>query len=267
MKTLRTLLTVILLAGATMMNAQRMSYDAMSRNARFLTDRMAYTLGVTSMAIIDDIYRINFDYIYGVNDYLDDVAMGYYYDDYNLICARRDNALRYLLGEYLWNRLVGYTYFHRPIVFHDHRWHFSVYDYDHYGHHYFHYGAPTHYSNHYAGGHFFGGMPPRTVGHSGHVGDHNHGYSGPVHHNDHNNNYGAPGNNSRPQGGSYGGSRPQGGSQGGNYGNSRPQGGMNGGGSRSQSNANSSSRQGGATSAGTRGGGNAGGRSAGSGRR
>ncbi len=96
---------------ATAMNAQPMNYNAMRNNARFLTDRMAYTLGITTAAIIDDIYRINYDYICGVNDYLDDVALGYHNDIYMEICYERDRALQYLLGDILWNRLIAYYYF------------------------------------------------------------------------------------------------------------------------------------------------------------
>lgn len=167
MKVLRTILTaVILLIGTMTMNAQRMSYEAMSSNARFLTDRMAYTLGIRDPFIIDDIYRINYDYIYGVNNYLDEVALGYYYEDYNSILLARDYALRNLLGDLLWNRLIGYSYFHRPIVFANRGWHFSIYDYDHHGPHHFFYSAPRPFGSRYAGGHFFHGMAPRG-GHPG----------------------------------------------------------------------------------------------------
>lgn len=142
--------------------AQPMSYDAMRNNARFLTDRMAYTLGISSLAIIDDLYRINFDYIYGINDYLDDIALGYRYDDYLAICAERDYALQMLLGNAIWSRLMGYDYFYRPVFFHNHRWHFGIYDYFDRGHWY--YSAPRYYHE-YRGGHFFGRMQPnRGIG-------------------------------------------------------------------------------------------------------
>lgn len=162
MKALRNLLTAVaLLGGALTMNAQRMSTAAMQSNARFLTDRMAYTLGVTDPFLIDEMYRINYDYIWGVNDYLDDVALGYYYDDYMAVCASRDAALRTLLGVSLWNRVVGYSYFYRPVVFANRGWHFSVYDYDRYGVNRFYFSAPRPYHGGYAGGHFFRGMAPR----------------------------------------------------------------------------------------------------------
>lgn len=162
MKALRTLLTaIVLLAGAMTMNAQRMSIVAMQNNARFLTDRMAYTLGIRDPFLIDEIYRINYDYIWGVNEYLDDVALGYYYDDYLAVCTARDIALRNLLGVSIWNRLLGYNYFYRPIVFANRGWRFSIYDFDRYGRHRYYYAAPRPIARGYAGGHFFRGMAPR----------------------------------------------------------------------------------------------------------
>lgn len=241
MKTFRTILTAVaILFGAMTMNAQRMSYEAISNNARFLTDRMAYELGIRSMSIIDDIYRINFDYIYGVNEYLDEIAMGYYYDDYNDICAQRDYALRRLLGDYMWNRLVGYSYFYRPITFANRRWHFCIYDYDRYGVNHYFYSAPRHYSRHYEGGHYFHGMRP-AGGHviSGHAGVPNR------HGADRYNGHPQGGmNNDRPQGGMNNG-RPQGGMNNGHQGNmnsGRPQGGMHN--DRPQGNMNSGSQSG-----------------------
>lgn len=145
------------------MNAQSMSITVMRNNARFLTDRMAFTLGIRDPYLIDEIYRINYDYIWGVNDYLDDVAMGNYYDDYMTVVSARDVALRTLLGKRTWKRLMGYTYFHRPIVFANHRWRFTIYDYDRYGLHNFHFSAPRPYGAGYAGGHIVRPMAPRPV--------------------------------------------------------------------------------------------------------
>ena len=75
-----TLAAVAMFITTMTMQAQPMSYYAMRENARFLTDRMAYTLGIAT-SLLDDLYMINYDYICGVNDYLDDVAYGYHYDD------------------------------------------------------------------------------------------------------------------------------------------------------------------------------------------
>ena len=162
MKALRTTLAaVILLVGAMTLHAQSMSITAMRSNARFLTDRMAYTLNIRDPFLIDEMYRINYDYILGVNGYLDDVALGYYYDDYMAVCAARDLALRNLLGVRIWNSLIGYSYFHRPIVFANRGWHFSIYDHDRYGAHHFFFHAPRPFTGGYGGGHFFHGMAPK----------------------------------------------------------------------------------------------------------
>ena len=161
MKALRTTLAaVVLFIGAMTANAQSMSIAAMRSNARFLTDRMAYTLGINDPYLIDEIYRINYDYIWGVNEYLDDVALGYYYDDYMTVIAARDIALRNLLGVNVWNRLLNYSYFYRPIVFANNGWRFSIYDYDRYGVNRFYFHAPRPLVT-YTGGHFFRGMPRR----------------------------------------------------------------------------------------------------------
>ena len=158
MKRVRTLIAALFLLCATAVNAQPMNYNAMRNNARFLTDRMAYTLGITTAAIIDDLYRINYDYICGVNDYLDDIALGYYTNEYELMCYERDRALKYLLGTALWNRLVSYDYFYRPISFAERRWRFSIYAYDTRLNHFYH--TVPHYYNTYRGGHFFNRMSP-----------------------------------------------------------------------------------------------------------
>lgn len=159
MKTIRRFLAIMMLMISTSsVFAHPMSYNVMRDNARFLTDRMAYTLGIASGMIIDDLYRINFDFICGVNDYLDDVALGYRYDDYLAVIHERDMALRILLGERIWRRLVTFDYFYRPISFLNHRWSFRIYAYDNrHGHYYF--SSPRHYAD-YRGGHFFRGMRP-----------------------------------------------------------------------------------------------------------
>lgn len=166
MKAVKTLLIGMMMLISSAMMAQPMSYNAMRNNARFLTDRMAYTLGITNLNLLEDIYRINFDYIYGLNTYLDDIALGYRYEDYLDLCEERDFALRMLLGDVIWNRLIGYDYFYRPITFHNHRWSFCIYEYDRNIHH-FYYSVPRHYEV-YRGGHFFGGMRPnRGIGDRG----------------------------------------------------------------------------------------------------
>lgn len=164
MKAIKTMIAaLVIMMGSLTANAQCMSITAVRNNARFLTDRMAYTLGISDPFLIDEIYRINYDYIWGVNSYLDDVAMGYYYDDYISVCSARDIALRTLLGNVVWNRVIGYSYFYRPIVFANRCWHFSIYDYDRHGRGHFFLSVPRPYNRGYEGGHFFRGMAPRDT--------------------------------------------------------------------------------------------------------
>lgn len=156
MKTLRTLFAALaIMMTMAAANAQPMSVYSMRNNARFLTDRMAYTLGL-SAAILDDLYYINYDYICGVNDYLDAVALGYRYDDYMEVIYARDRALRRLLTERQWALLMTYDYFYRPISFADHRWNFSIYLHDRRMDRFF-YRAPRLFDD-YRGGRFFTGM-------------------------------------------------------------------------------------------------------------
>lgn len=149
--------TLALVVGTMTATAHPMSYSAMRNNARFLTDRMAYTLGL-STALLDDLYYINYDYICGVNDYLDDVALGYYYDDYMDVLRRRDYALQRLLTSAQWAALMTYDYFYRPISFVDRAWRFALYAFDHRPNYYY-YRVPRHF-NSYRGGHHFHGMRP-----------------------------------------------------------------------------------------------------------
>lgn len=180
MKKVRIFIATICMICAMTANAQPMNYNAMRNNARFLTDRIAYTLGITSAAIIDDIYRINFDYICGVNDYLDDVALGYYSNEYNQLCYERDMALQYLLGTRLWNRFITYDYFYRPIRFENRRWSFGIYAHD-TRMNYFYRSVPVYFDS-YRGGHFFSPMRPVRTYNNYNV-YHNGRIVGPVHDN------------------------------------------------------------------------------------
>lgn len=156
MKTLRNMMAALMIMMVTMAaNAQPMSVYSMRNNARFLTDRMAYTLGL-SAAILEDLYYINYDYICGVNDYLDEVALGYRYDDYMEVLYARDRALRRLLSERQWALLMTYDYFYRPITFVERRWSFGIYRIDHRMNHFFF--APPRRFDDYRGGRFFAGM-------------------------------------------------------------------------------------------------------------
>ncbi|MBQ0141513.1 MAG: hypothetical protein KBT06_01720 [Prevotellaceae bacterium] len=158
MKTLRTTLAALMISLSSLMaSATPMSYYVMRDNARFLTDRMVRILNLNA-ALIDELYCINFDYICGVNDYLDEIALGRRYDDYITVLSYRDAALRRLLTEVEWRLLMTYDYFYRPITFVDNRWSFGIYAYHHHSTTYY-YAEPRYYAD-YHGGRHFGGMAP-----------------------------------------------------------------------------------------------------------
>lgn len=160
MKALRTIILTLALAffGQTASYARPMTGEELRFNARLLTDRMVYTLGLSS-SCIDDLYCINYDYLYGVNDYLDDIALGRRYDDYMYVVEMRDDALRRLLGAAAWTALVRYDYFYRPISFVRNTWNLLILSLD-LRPSRFYYRVPRYYTS-YCGGHFFHGMPPR----------------------------------------------------------------------------------------------------------
>lgn len=202
--------TIALVLASLTASAQPMSPYAMRSNARFLTDRMAHTLGIASY-LFDELYMINYDYIYGVNEYLDDIAYGYHQAEYEEILYARDAALRAILTPYQWQRYIALEYFYRPISFLNHRWSFCIYAYDH-RHTHFYYHEP-HSFGHYGGGRYFQAMRPAR----GHIGPDrrgNHSYGpgnvGP--------NRPQPGNNRPPVN-----TRPVEGNRGYSIGNTRPQ--------------------------------------------
>lgn len=160
MKALRTIILTLALAffGQTASYARPMTGEELRFNARLLTDRMVYTLGLSS-SYIDALYCINYDYLYGVNDYLDDIALGRHYNDYMYVVEMRDDALRRLLGAAAWTALVRYDYLYRPISFVRNTWNLLILSLD-LRPSRFYYRVPRYYTS-YCGGHFFHGMPPR----------------------------------------------------------------------------------------------------------
>lgn len=160
MKAIRTFILALALAlfGQTASYARPMTGEELRFNARLLTDRMVYTLGLSS-GCIDDLYCINYDYLYGVNDYLDDIALGRRYDEYMYVVEMRDNALRRLLGAAAWTALARYDYLYRPISFVRNTWNLLILSID-VRPRRFYYRVPRYYTS-YCGGHFFHGMPPR----------------------------------------------------------------------------------------------------------
>lgn len=86
MKKIRIALLMMVLASISAESYAMLSSLEIRREARFLSDRMRYELNL-SVRQFDDVYEINYDFLWNVNEILDDMAYGY--DDaidYSTIC-------------------------------------------------------------------------------------------------------------------------------------------------------------------------------------
>lgn len=116
-----------------------MSMNHMRTNARFLSDRMAYELNLTPMQY-DDCYEINFDFIYAINDLMDDVVYGYgdAIDRYYSLLDYRNEDLRFVLSASQYARFLALEYFYRPIYTTGRNWAFRIHSiYTNHSHFYF----------------------------------------------------------------------------------------------------------------------------------
>ena len=145
---LATLSTAVCSAGT---NA--MSNSKVRKETRFLTDKMAYELNLSTEQY-NDVYEINYDFISGVRYVMDDVlygnewALNRYYDYLDV----RNDDLRWVLSSRQYARFMRAEYFYRPIYTSGNRWYFRVYiTYTNHNHFYF--PRPYHYRT-YVGGHY-----------------------------------------------------------------------------------------------------------------
>lgn len=133
--------------------AMAMSRGQVRRETRFLTDKMAYELNLSTRQY-EDVYEINYDFIYAVRPLMDKVVKGYEWavDDYYDALDIRNDDLRWVLSERQYRRLVGMDYFYRPIYVRRGDWAFRIYI------HYpdrnrFYFGIP-HHCHAYCGAHY-----------------------------------------------------------------------------------------------------------------
>ena len=160
MKKLTTLWMMLLMLTISVPAMSAMSMSKVRQHARFLTDRMAYELNLTTMQY-NDVYEVNYDFIDNVRYIMDDVTAGYpsavdrYYDFLDF----RNDDLRWILSASQYRRFMNVDYFYRPIYTTASEWLFRIYRvYNDITHFYF--GKPHHYKS-YKGEHY------RT--HHGHV--------------------------------------------------------------------------------------------------
>ncbi len=136
--------------GMTQMFA--LSTSSIRNHARFLTDRMAYELDLSPMQY-DDIYEINYDFVFWADRIMDDVVYGYRdaIDRYYNLLDDRNDDIRYVLTNSQYRKFINANYFYRPIYSTGRTWSFRIYTI--YSNRtFFYYDAPRHYKT-YAGEH------------------------------------------------------------------------------------------------------------------
>mgnify|MGYP004447281231 CR=1 FL=1 len=130
----------LVLAAVAVANMNAMSISRSSREARFLTDKMAWELGLNN-AQIEDIYEINFDYFRSLANIYDNNMYAY---------EIRNEEISYVLSPSQWIHYKNIEYFYTPVCVQNNAWTFSIYV--HYDRNFFYFGAPAGY-RHYNGGH------------------------------------------------------------------------------------------------------------------
>ena len=120
------LLTIMLIS--TTMCMAGMSNSRLRKEARFLTDKMAYELDLT-VAQYNDVYEINYDFIDGIRDLMDEVVLGFEWalDDYYMYLDMRNDDLRWVLSSYQYHKFMQKEYFFRPVHVTSNNWAFRVY--------------------------------------------------------------------------------------------------------------------------------------------
>ena len=153
MKKMTTIGMMIIMLSMSLPVMGAMSISKMRQNARFLTDKMTYELGL-SMMQYDDVYEVNYDFINNIRYIMDDVVRGYahavnrYYEYLDI----RNDDLRWILSHSQYRRFLDVEYFYRPVYTTHSNWLFRIYK-TYVDKHFFYYGKPHHYKS-YKGEHF-----------------------------------------------------------------------------------------------------------------
>ena len=102
---------------AMSISANAMSYSVARNEALFLSDKMAYELGLNG-AQYDAVYEINLDYLMSMN------GQG---DVFGIWWSRRNSDLSYVLSAWQYNKYMACSYFYRPLVWNAGKWQFGIY--------------------------------------------------------------------------------------------------------------------------------------------
>ena len=152
MKKMKLALMTIALAAISTTQLAAMSLSEIRNEARFLTDRMGHELGLSNRQY-EDVYEINFDFLYQANEVIDDVVYGYddAIDYYYYLLDMRNEDLMYVLNSSQYRKFVDRDYFYRPIYMVGRTWGLRIWD-RYTDRNYFYFGKPTGYLT-YSGAH------------------------------------------------------------------------------------------------------------------
>lgn len=149
---MKKLMLTAILAILSMTQMFALSTSSLRNHARFISDRMAYELDLTPRQY-DDIYEINFDFLYQVNRIMDDVVYGYRdaIDRYYEYLDDRNDDIRYVLTSRQYRHFLDCEYFYRPLYSTGREWSFRIYTI--YSNRtFFYFDAPLHFKT-YVGAH------------------------------------------------------------------------------------------------------------------
>ena len=180
MKKMMTLVMMMTIA----ISAAAMPYNTARNEALYLSDKMAYELGLTASQY-EAVYEINLDYLLNVDTRAD--VFGFWWEI-------RNRDLRFVLSTWQYDRFMASEWFYRPVVWGTGGWTFSIYTRYGVGRMFYHRpavfvtfkGGHSHRGgSFYAGHHFDKPNPPK--GHGNHNNNHNN-------NGNHNNNHNSNGN-------------------------------------------------------------------------
>lgn len=98
--------------------AAALDLNQASRQALFLSDKMAYELGLTDLQY-QAVYEINLDYLLNLTN--DNNLFGSYW-------IRRNSDLFYVLDATQYNMYISQDYFYRPVYWYDNAWSWRIYN-------------------------------------------------------------------------------------------------------------------------------------------
>lgn len=153
MRKMRLALMFVALAAISAENLAAMSLSDIRREARFLSDRMGHELGLSNRQY-EDVYEINFDFLYQVNEVIDDMVYGYddAIDYYYYLLDVRNEDLMYVLRKNQYRKFMKRDYFYRPICMVGGSWKMRIWK-RYADRNYFYFGAPACYHS-YSGAHY-----------------------------------------------------------------------------------------------------------------